>query len=267
MRTAYEYFGESRGSLEVISTSEKKTSKVNVHLWDRGGGKDAWRKYHAYLLQGIAAEINREPDRACLVIHHNEDDRSWKVGKVPNIPESLAELIEGDPNRVSFCSWGRHKQTNKYASIDKVILTGTLFYPESVYEVRTRASLGLDIEAEVDRETMAEIIDGEIRNDLLQAINRGSMRRCVGDEASAMDLYVIGSISTPVPGLIKELLPQSEIHRWNPLEEPLTGKVGEALRYIDAWMEANPDLNSQLRIREVTEALGMNSSNFKTECS
>ena len=141
-------------------------------------------------------------------------------------------------------TWGNEKATNEFSGVKNVILAGTLFYPKSVYEVRARASKGLDPAEELELEFYKALEMGEHKNLILQAACRGSVKECVGDQCAAMDLYLIASNKTGIPYVLKEIFPGAELEPWLPNAKPLNGKVGEAVQYISTYFHTGWPLGS-----------------------
>lgn len=218
-RTMYRHYANSTNKLEIITKATKRYDNVTFHHLNIGGGKDKWRKQAEKLFTATAACINNEPERRCLVIHHKEEAESAFNpaarfgGKVPDIASELEGQAK-NPNAVEFLTWGMHTQTNQFESFDKLVMPGLFYLPRRTIEVRTRGSNQLSGEETVEAERLAEIELGELRNDILQAVGRICIRRCVkgaNGEAQApkADVYVMASNKAghSVPDLLRELFP------------------------------------------------------------
>jgi hypothetical protein len=144
-------------------------------------------------------------------------------------------------------------------------LAGTLFYPKSTYELRARASKGLDPNDELDFESYKALEMGEHKNLILQAACRGSVRKCVGDQGGAMDLYLIASNKTGIPYILNEIFPGAKLKKWLPTERPLRGKVGEAVAYIKEYFNNWKNRFKLLSFTEVKEAIGRRRQNFNQD--
>jgi hypothetical protein len=58
------------------------------------------------------------------------------------------------------------------------------------------------------------------------------------------------------------IFPGCRIARWQPVQKALRGKVKDAVEFVVAWFEANPE--GLLRFNVVQRAIGMeNAANFK----
>ncbi len=152
VRTTYRNWQNDRGDLVILTTAPKRYDKLSIHVWDRGGGKQAFRNKAGELIEGIAATINTKPEEEWLVILHKEDE--WCIPgqkRIPDLMKLIRDLLK-NPENVAFLTWGNEKATNEFVEVRNVILAGTLFYPKSVYEVRARASKGLGANEELDLE-------------------------------------------------------------------------------------------------------------------
>ncbi len=207
VRTTYENWQKDRRNLVTLPTAQKSYDNLTVHVWNRGGGKSAFRTQASELIEGIAATINGKPDEQWLVILHKEDE--WHIPgqkRIPDLMKLISDLVHR-PGNVASLTWGNEKATNEFSAIKNVILAGTLFYPESVYEVRARASKGLGAAEELDLDSFKALELGEHKNLILQAACRGSVRKCVNDQGEAMDLYLIASNKTGIPYVLTEIFP------------------------------------------------------------
>ena len=128
-------------------------------------------------------------------------------GRIPDLMKLISDLVV-QPANVKSLTWGNEKATNEFSGVRNVILAGTLFYPKSVYEVRARASKGLDPAEELDMVPYKALEMGEHKNLILQAAvsGVGEEVRC-GDQCSAMDLYLIASNMTGIPYVLHEISP------------------------------------------------------------
>lgn len=218
-RTMYGHYATRTNKLEIITKATKRYDNVTFHHLNIGGGKDGWRKQAEKLFDATASCINNEPDRPCLVIHHKEEDESTFNpsrrfgGKVPDIASELKGQAK-NPDAVEFLRWGMHTQTNEFEQLDKLVLPGLLYLPSRTIEVRTRGSNQLSSDEAVEAERLREIELGELKNDVLQAVGRICIRRCVrgadgGAQAPKAGVYVMASnkAGSSIPGLLRELFP------------------------------------------------------------
>jgi hypothetical protein len=106
------------------------------------------------------------------VVLHKEDEFSIASRRgIPDLMKLIGDLV-AKPANVKSLTWGNEKATNEFSGIRNVILAGTLFYPKSIYEVRARASKGLDPAEDLDMESYKALEMGEHKNLILQAACR-----------------------------------------------------------------------------------------------
>ncbi len=99
---------------------------------------------------------------------------------------------------------------------------------------------------------------GEHRNLILQAACRGAVRRCIGDQGEAMDLYLIAAKRTGIPHLLREVFPGAKLKGdWSPIGKPLKGKVKDAIDYIRRHIKSLAHRYEPLSFVEVQKAIGM----------
>ena len=130
VRTTYRNWQNDRGDLVILTTAPKRYDNLSIHVWDRGGGKKAFRNKAGELIEGIAATINTKPEEEWLVITHKEDE--WCIPKqkrIPDLMKPIGDLVK-NPESVAFLTWGNEKATNEFVEVRNVILAGTLFYPQ-----------------------------------------------------------------------------------------------------------------------------------------
>jgi hypothetical protein len=251
VRTTYEFWEKHRRTLVKLATADKRYDNLRIHVWNRGGGKSAFRSNSRDLIEGIAATINTKPEEPWLVILHKEDE--WRI---PDLTKLIGDLVINREN-VKYLTWGNEKATNEFSHIRNVILAGTLFYPKSVYEVRARASRGMGSEEDLDFESYKALEMGEHKNLILQAACRGSVRRCIGDQGDEMDLYLIASNKTGIPYVLTDIFPGAKLERWIPKDKPLCGKVGLAVEYIRQHFKNPSHWTKPLPFSQVQKAIGM----------
>jgi hypothetical protein len=187
-----------------------------------------------------------------------------KQKRIPDLSKHIGDLV-AKPEKVAFLTWGNEKATNEFTNVSNVILAGTLFYPKSVYEVRARASKGLDPQEELGLEAYKALEMGEHKNLILQAACRGAMRKCLGHQCAPMDLYLVASNLTGIPYILQEIFPGAKLVKWLPKDKPLTGLRGKAVDYIRNYFHnCNGVHPRSLPFIQVAKALGIRRQNFKS---
>jgi len=189
---------------------------------------------------------------------HKEDElRGLGKPRIPDLSKLIGDFVT-NPENVKYLTWGNEKATNEFSNIRNVILAGTLFYPQPVYEVRARASKGMRSEEALDIGSRKDLEMGEHMNLILQAACRGSVRRCIGYQGDFMDLYLIASKRTGIPYTLREIFPGAKVKQWIPKDKPLKGKVGQAVEYIRQHFKNPSHRTKPLPFSQVQKAIGMN---------
>ena len=119
VRQTYRNWQKDRGNLVILATANKRYDNLNIHVWDRGGGKSAFRNQSSDLIEGIAATINTKPEEEWLVIAHKEDE--WRMlgqNGIPDLMKHLSDLVD-KPANVSSLTWGNEKATNDFSHVQK----------------------------------------------------------------------------------------------------------------------------------------------------
>ena len=175
----------------------------------------------------------------------------------------VRDLITGNKDRVHLLNWGAHQATNDYSGVPNVILAGTLFYRPSYYEALARLAVDRrPAKGSIDDVTFDDVMKGEHRHLVLQALCRGTVRRCHGAECAPCNAYIIAATRSGIPEALPDIFPGCRVVRWQPVQKALRGKVKEAAEFVVEWFEKNPD--GLLRFKELQTAIGMSDpKNFK----
>ena len=243
VRQTYQDAVEHRG-VQMLPEAVKDYSPLTVHLWKTGGGKTAFGRNGAELVQGMANTIMTKPDEDWLIITHRQG------GKVGNVEAQLRRLLPpGVSARVSVLTWGRHMATNAFRDHPNVILGGTLFMPTPHYLALTHLSQDRrpEVHGFVDPAAVVKTTHGEHRNLILQAACRGRVRQSDGDRCLPMDLYIIAAANSAIPTTenVGIMFPGAAVKRWAPVAPKLVGKAADAAvvlgRLIDGGALSGPD--------------------------
>lgn len=248
-RGTYVEMDKHKKNIIRLKEAPKDHSELEVHHWLTGGGKKAFKDNKSDYVHGIANTINKEPDKEWLIIIHKN---------IYKLDESIKQLLieEVDKKKIHFITWGRHKATNDYAHIDRVILAGILYYSSSQHESLGRLAAGkLPEDGEYSKESINRVALGELKHVILQGACRGAVRLCEGDKCKPCRIFVMGAKKSGVkPELFQELFPGSTYSLWRPIKRELTGKVKATMDYL---IERFSDLKiNYVSFKEVMEAIG-----------
>ena len=260
VRTVYKFWEDRRGGLERLPAAPKHYDKLTIHVWSQSGGKSAFRKYGAELTDAVTKTVNTKPDEEWLIVYHKN------LGKnAVDVPEAVRASLTGDHSRVHFLNWGAHDATNEYKHVRNVILAGTLFYPTSRNESLGRLASGHPSSKGSFSETdLHDVVLGEHRHLILQALCRGDVRRCEGDQCPKTDAYIIASSRSGIKQSLPGIFPGASVKRWRPVKKELTGKMAQAVAYITGKLPEGS--TGTVTFREVMKHLGVkDASNFRTD--
>lgn len=258
VRRTYTAWEEGRGGLARLQSAEKSYANLRVHVWPTGGGKSAFRRQGMKLIDGIAATINTKPDEEWLVVCHKSESSF-------DVEATVRDLVDlgVDQDKLHFITWGNHHATNQYSKVKNVILAGTLFYRTSHYEALGRLSAARRADDGVfTQKDRRQIELGEHAHLVLQALCRGAVRVCEDGCCASCDAYIIASTKSGIEEALPTIFPDCSIMPWKPVQTILTGKVKDAVEFIDKWLEDHPGEN-YIPFITVRDAIGIsNARNF-----
>jgi hypothetical protein len=70
VRKTYRMWNRHIGNLIDLKHAKKDYSKLTVHLWRKGGGKESWKTNANELIDGVVSTIRTLPEKEWLVVHH-----------------------------------------------------------------------------------------------------------------------------------------------------------------------------------------------------
>jgi hypothetical protein len=247
VRSTYQLWEEAGGALRRLPSATKDYSNLRVHLWERKVGQTALRTPGAIedVATALAGVIDEDAGSDWLIV-------SYKAHPVEQL---LRAALAADPGtRLHFLTWGMHHGTNDFAHCQRVVLIGQLSYGTSGYRALA-AACGSSAEEEVASELMA----GEYRHNLLQALTRASARHSENGVAGNCVAYVIASPIVGAHELLPEVFPGCTIERWSPNVPEVGGRPGQLIALLE---DAKGRGERQVPKKELRVALNMNASNF-----
>lgn len=255
VRHTYHLQRRYRGDLVRLKAAPKAYGNLRIHLWEKGGGKTSWSRNGEDLALGVAEAINGKPGEEWLVIHHKD----CLSGKFRQRIEGLAEAPK---TNLHFVHWGAHHGINDYAHVRNVILAGTLFLPELVYEGRARLAADIRPGRKLPPGALERLKRGEYADAILQGLSRASVRVSVGGGCAPCEAYIIASPKSGIRKLLPEVFPGCTAETWTPVRRKPTGKVAEAIGIVERHLEAHP--GEPLMLKDLREQLGIGDrSNFR----
>lgn len=211
----------------------KDYSPMTINLMDQGGGKDSWRQNGDQLAQEVAHIIATKPDEEWLVIHHKANGSLDPAGLIKGY------LPDGSDN-VHFLHWGQHQATNRFKDVPNVILSGLMHLPETLIHGLALAHSGNSLSDAPTSEAMREMELGELGHAVLQAVGRGRTRGMADGKCPAGSVYIIAATRYRLGQKLSDWFPGSKLKPWRRQFKSLSGKVRQAVKYIEARCRANP---------------------------
>lgn len=255
VRATYKQWEKTAGKLVRLPSAVRSYRNFTVHVMDKGSGKTAWTKDGGSLALDVARLIDSKPEEEWLVIYH-------KGAKGGAIPDQIRGLLNTNPNRISFLNWGKHQGTNAFRHIQNVILAGINNYSETDYELMARYYSGIKNNQTVAKFLVREIEAGEHQHHILQALCRSAVRQGRGSECGPCNAYIIASKRSRVRDFLPEVFPGCRVKTWRSTKVKTTGKVQQALTYVEMHFDDYPD--EPLRFSELQSELEItSSSNFR----
>ncbi|MCC6856576.1 MAG: hypothetical protein IT189_11020 [Microbacteriaceae bacterium] len=248
LRHTYALWEDERGGIVRLPSATKDYANLTIHVWDRGGGKDSFRKHGSELIDAIVSTILRKPDERWLVIHHkNVTERPFGEHVRGLLPPSA---------QVEFLHWGAHDATNEFADIPNVILAGTLYYPASYHEALGRLCAARPSSTgPFGSDELRRVELGEHRNLILQSICRGAIRKSINGGCPPTDAYIIASARSGIRASLSEVFPGSSVVSWRPKGRVLSGKVKAAVEYLEERFAEDP--TADVLANDVMRAIGI----------
>jgi hypothetical protein len=226
VRTAYECWERDRGGISRLPSAPKCYDALDIHVWNRSGGKSAFRKDGKLLVEAIVSTLMTRPNEEWLIVHH-------KMGINMDFEEEVRSRLPLFGPQVHFLHWGAHDATNQFAHVPNIILAGTLFMRTSYYEALGRLASGYpSSRGRYDKEQTKRVTVGEHRHMILQALCRGAVRKSVGDGCPPARAYIIASPRSGISQELREIFPGAHVRPWTPVKKPLSGKIADAVDFI-----------------------------------
>lgn len=260
VRTAYRDMEVERRTLAPLASAPKLYDRLTVNVWGRGGGKGSFKKDAQGLCLGIAKTVDTKPSERWLIVCHKPGD---KIGDTEHTVRSL--LTNTPQEAVQFITWGNHSATNEFADVPNVILAGTLFYPDSGYEALKRLAAGRrPADGKVTATEMHETKLGEHAHLILQALCRGSVRKCNGPHCHKAEAWIIAAKASGIRGHLPTIFPGCLVKAWRPIPRGMEGLRSTVFDYVTAWA-TTAKVGAVLRFKDIQKSLGVTSREFQDQ--
>ncbi|MHA6690557.1 hypothetical protein [Devosia sp. A449] len=234
LRKVYADWHADRKGLRGLYSPKKSYGGLTIHYQDKGTGRDQYKKsqkrrYELY--EGFVRTIKTIPDDEPILVVHFKASGDRREGTA-DIERELREQLPGRRN-LKFCTWGQHTATNDYADCRHIILASILQYPTSHTEALGRSAKRLLAEDGYSADEYGLMALGEVAHNLLQAANRGAIRRLTGDSCPAgCHLYATFSGRHIPRGLLNHVFPDATVLDWTPVHK-VTGNQARLAQLIE----------------------------------
>lgn len=225
----YEKYNGNSVSL-VPELSYKRFNPLTVSIMNRSTSKQTYSnlKEIEKVADDIYKVIMSRPSEKFLIVVTVSNEGKMSKAILERIPKAQHSLI-------SFLTWGRHTATNAFIDIPNVIITSLLYYRTADYIAGMRASAVFPAsDGVMPVDDFKEFQKKEIGHHILQAANRGKMRKCVGTMCPEDSrLWIMGAKGTGLEHIIEEVFPGCVIREWKTTAKPETkGLRGQMIEHI-----------------------------------
>jgi hypothetical protein len=144
-------------------------------------------------------------------------------------------------------------------------LAGTLFYAESGYEALKRLASGRPATGgKVTAAEMHETKLGEHAHLILQALCRGSVRKCDGEHCHQAEAWIIAAKASGIRGHLPRIFPGCVVQAWRPIPRGMEGLPATVFDYVKTWA-TTANVGDVIRFKDIQKALGVTSQTFRNE--
>lgn len=207
LKAQYAIQEEARKDIIHLPYSNKSYRELDVSVWERKSGKQIINDMETVVAE-LAALITEYQGEEFLVILH-------KGHRVVFKKALSKELSREQFTKVKFCTWMRHTATNEFSDISNIIMLSPFQTPDYVYEATTRAATAMcTAKGKPSQEYISRVKKGEICSNILQAVNRGKVRKSQEDTCPPCRLWLITHPNTGIAKELPNIFPECKIQPW-----------------------------------------------------
>lgn len=207
LKPTYELQAEERKDIIWLPTSNKSYRNLEVQVWPKASGKQII-KHMDVVLPEVIALITARPTEPFLIILHKDH-------KEPFSKALSRQLSTAEQELVFYCTWARHTATNEFSHIANIIMLSPFQFPDYAYEAITRAATVMTTaNGKPDKEHVSRVKRGEILSNILQAVNRGKVRKSEGDTCPQCRLWLITHPNTGIATDLQIIFPGCKVAPW-----------------------------------------------------
>ena len=231
-RGTYRLYDKYQGGTKKLVSEDayKRFDPLTVHVLHRSTSKETYSNPKE--IDKVAADVSQaimsRPSEEFLVVVTVANEKKISKAIVEKLPKAQCSLVH-------FLTWGRHTATNQFVNIPNVIVTSLLYYRPADYIASMRASAVYPASmGRMPPEQFKDFQRNEIGHHLLQAANRGKMRKCIGNMCPADSrLWVMAAKGSGIEAIIGEVFTGGRIEEWKSLApQETTGKKERLTAHI-----------------------------------
>ncbi len=164
-----------------------------------------------------------------------------------------AKLPDGD--RIVFLTWGQETSLSEYSYCTHVIFAGVL-HRDHLQIASEMIGQRDDLYAPVQRSAIKEVVNSEIAHSLYQAISRGCCRIIDGNQALAMNVWLIHG-NDDIRPMLEQMMPGLQWLSWKPKHLDNREKLQMAAKLIAAYLEQLPSSVTEITTQALRKAVGV----------
>jgi len=207
LKATYALQADKRNDIVRLRESKKSYRNLEVQVWAKASGKQILKHMGTVLPEVIALITDRPTEQFLIILH--------KDHKEPVSKALSKQLTTAEQEQMSYCTWGRHTATNEFSDIANIIMLSPYQFPDYAYEATTRAATVMTTaNGKPDKEHVSSVKRGEILSNILQAVNRGKVRKSEGDTCPPCRLWLITHPNTGIATDLPIIFPWCTVKPW-----------------------------------------------------
>lgn len=229
VRHAYEVLERSRSDFVRLPPCIHDYAHLEINLWKRSAGKKALGNVvdREQIIRCVTAIINADEDQ-WLIIHRKDDFARYGYMLRDEIEKQVS-----NPGRLQFTHWGKHKATNEFSQIQKVMVIGGYTYTHGTYRALYRSCTG-GMGGQIDEKQLARLRQGEHMDHYLQGICRSNVRNADPKTGicGVAQVYVVAPVNQASRSTMEEIFPGAVVKQWLPVTKVLKGQAARLVEEI-----------------------------------
>lgn len=251
LKATYELQNEQRDDIIRLPYSGKSYRNLEVMVWARKSGKQLINDMKTVLPE-LLELFASNPHEPFLVILHKDHKELICTALSKQLTPEQHGLIK-------FCTWARHTATNEFSEIANIVMLSPYQFPDFTYEATTRAATAMTTaKGKPNIEHIMRVKKGEISSNILQAVNRGRVRKSENDTCPPCRLWLITHPNTGIAKELPNIFPECKVIPWKVKAVHLTSsKQRKTFAHLQALIKQGV---TEVLVKTVREHLGFKGS-------